>query len=392
MLGLVLEGGGAKGSYHAGAIKALFERNYDFDGVMGTSIGAVNGALIAQGDTEKCIELWETVRPSDFVDVDDKKMLNIFNKNYDKESMGYLFALLRSTLANKGFSRERIMRLLKFLVDEDKLRLSKKDFGIVTVSITDRMPMEIFKEEIPYGHLHDYIMASAYFPAFRLDPIYGKKYFDGGVYDNLPINPLIRRGYDEIIAIRTNSNMPHQMVIDDTVKVTYINPSDDIGGTISVYASSLERNIKMGYFDAVRALDGQKGKKYYFFDEGERVAAVFASRLNDDAVEQLRVLFGMEQSGKEAVIRRLFCELRARLKTDFSLTDYEVLLAFFEKCAEKCGLERFCVHNIESMLKSIKNRFENDNNIDIISFNNLKLGGRSKTLNSILEIILRNYF
>ena len=47
MLGLVLEGGGAKGSYHAGAIKALHESGYSFDGVMGTSIGAINGAIVA---------------------------------------------------------------------------------------------------------------------------------------------------------------------------------------------------------------------------------------------------------------------------------------------------------------------------------------------------------
>ena len=55
MLGLVLEGGGAKGSYHAGAIKALHESGYSFDGVMGTSIGAINGAIVAQGDTENAL-------------------------------------------------------------------------------------------------------------------------------------------------------------------------------------------------------------------------------------------------------------------------------------------------------------------------------------------------
>ena len=43
MRGLVLEGGGAKGSFHIGVLKALFESGYTFDGVAGTSIGAING-------------------------------------------------------------------------------------------------------------------------------------------------------------------------------------------------------------------------------------------------------------------------------------------------------------------------------------------------------------
>ena len=57
MKGLVLEGGGAKGSFHVGALKALFERGYVFNGVAGTSIGAINGALLAQGDFDALYEL-----------------------------------------------------------------------------------------------------------------------------------------------------------------------------------------------------------------------------------------------------------------------------------------------------------------------------------------------
>lgn len=58
MLGLALEGGGAKGAYHMGVVKAYFEEGYYFDGVVGTSIGALNGAIIAQGDFELGYELW----------------------------------------------------------------------------------------------------------------------------------------------------------------------------------------------------------------------------------------------------------------------------------------------------------------------------------------------
>ena len=49
--GLVLAGGGAKGAYHAGAISYLAEQNVQIVAVAGTSVGALNGALVAAAPT-----------------------------------------------------------------------------------------------------------------------------------------------------------------------------------------------------------------------------------------------------------------------------------------------------------------------------------------------------
>ena len=57
MYGLVLEGGGAKGAYQAGAIKALLDNDYKFDLITGTSIGAINGAFLVQGNFDEIYEL-----------------------------------------------------------------------------------------------------------------------------------------------------------------------------------------------------------------------------------------------------------------------------------------------------------------------------------------------
>ena len=51
--GLVLEGGGAKGAYQIGAWKAMQEAGVKIKGIAGTSVGALNGALICMGDLEK---------------------------------------------------------------------------------------------------------------------------------------------------------------------------------------------------------------------------------------------------------------------------------------------------------------------------------------------------
>ena len=58
MLGLVLEGGGARGAFQIGAFQALNEKGFRFDGIVGTSIGAINGALLAQGDFELAQAWW----------------------------------------------------------------------------------------------------------------------------------------------------------------------------------------------------------------------------------------------------------------------------------------------------------------------------------------------
>ena len=56
--GLVLDGGGARGAYQIGAWKALVEAGVKFNAVAGTSVGALNGALICMGDVEKAESFW----------------------------------------------------------------------------------------------------------------------------------------------------------------------------------------------------------------------------------------------------------------------------------------------------------------------------------------------
>ena len=60
MKGLVLEGGGTKGAYQIGAYKALRDLGIEFQGVAGTSIGALNGAYIIQNDIEIMEDIWLT--------------------------------------------------------------------------------------------------------------------------------------------------------------------------------------------------------------------------------------------------------------------------------------------------------------------------------------------
>ena len=59
--GLVLEGGGAKGAWQFGALKALAERGVQFDAVSGTSVGALNGAIWSANHTDFGEKMWSEI-------------------------------------------------------------------------------------------------------------------------------------------------------------------------------------------------------------------------------------------------------------------------------------------------------------------------------------------
>ena len=87
MLGLALEGGGAKGAYEIGAYRALTELGYHFDVICGVSIGAINAALLAQGDCEKAAEFWETTANDDLFSEEDKGFLEIINRQVNLNTL-----------------------------------------------------------------------------------------------------------------------------------------------------------------------------------------------------------------------------------------------------------------------------------------------------------------
>lgn len=377
MLGLVLEGGGAKGSFHAGALKALFERGYRFDGVAGTSIGAINGALVAQGDFERCYEMWTTVTPSQVLDVDDEKIKKLVNSDFDRETILYFLKFLRTAVANRGLSMDKAQEFLGRYIDEKKLRASPIDFCLITVSITDDwMPVELFKEDVPEGQLKDYIIASAYYPAFKSRLINGKRFMDGGIYDNMPVNPLIRRGYTDIIAIRTMSNMPHRKVVDKSVNVDYITPSEPLGNTLSFTRESIDHNLKLGYFDALRFIDNLYGKRYYLknMTDGEFIAAL-ESGYGIEFYKELAKLLDA-RGNKRQLIQKMIEVIDREQNESFSA--YQSFISFLEPFAEMYGIERFRVYGMKEFIHFIKNEYQQTSRVNV---------ERSKDINATLQQI-----
>ena len=258
MLGLVLEGGGAKGSYQIGAVKALYEMGYEFDAITGTAIGAINGAFLTQGKFDEILEIWEHADLSKIINTDTEVFDKLMEFDISTKNFSEIFSYLSETVKAGGLDINPLKRLLEENLDEDKLRKSNVDFGLVTVNLSDFRPLEIFIEEIPKGKLVDYIIASASLPVFALDKLDGKLFLDGGFYDNIPINLVARKGIKDIIVIETEGIGRKRSVEDRNLNITRISPSFKLSKTLEIKPEILRRNIDIGYLDTGQKLNWLK--------------------------------------------------------------------------------------------------------------------------------------
>ena len=264
--GLVLAGGGAKGAYQIGAWKALREMGITFDAIAGTSIGSINGALIAADDYEKAREMWLNISIDKGLRINEE--LPDPENLFSKKNWGTLF---KEVLKNGGLDASPAAEFISQYVDEKKVRENGTPFFAVAVQISQGVtPREISIDEIPEGKLTDYLMASSNIPlAVGIGPE-GEKYLDGGAYDNIPIMTLKKRGFNRIIILDISNlkGLGHTMNTINS-QVVHIKPysTDMLGGFMDLDAEAVEKRIQLGYFDAKKAFCQLLGNIYYFLPE-----------------------------------------------------------------------------------------------------------------------------
>ncbi len=264
--GLVLAGGGAKGAYQIGAWKALKEMGVTFNAIAGTSIGSINGALIAADDYENAHQLWLNISIDKGLRINEE--LPDPENLFSKKNWGTLF---KEVIKNGGLDASPAAEFVSQYVDEKKVRENGIPLFAVTVQMTQGVtPREISIDEIPEGELTDYLMASSNIPlAVGIGPE-GEKFLDGGVYDNIPIMTLKKRGYNKIIILDISNlkGLGHTMNTANS-QVVHIRPynTDMLGGFMDLDAEAVEKRIQLGYFDAKKAFSHLLGNIYYFLPE-----------------------------------------------------------------------------------------------------------------------------
>ncbi|SDK84019.1 patatin-like phospholipase family protein [Natronincola ferrireducens] len=294
MLGLTLEGGGSKGAYQIGAWQAFRELGIEFQGITGTSVGALNGALMIQEDFENAYDLWSNITPHMVMDIDDRIYEMLSGHQLNAANIHIILEEIGRFIKGFGFDTKPLEKLVHQTMDEERIRRCRKDFGFVTVSLTEFKPLEIFKEEVPLGKMADYLIASSYLPIFKSKKLDGKKFLDGSFYNNLPIDMLYNRGYKKIIAVRLLSRGRIKKIEKEDLEVIYIQPTQDLGNILDFTQNRSHYNMKLGYFDTLRVFKQLMGKRYYI-KEGikEEEALKLLMNLEEEAIKSLGKLYGL---------------------------------------------------------------------------------------------------
>ena len=211
---LVLQGGGALGSYQAGAFQALCNGGFEPDWVAGISIGAVNAAIIAGNPAEKRVdrlkEFWQMVSAP-------VPWNPVLKGDRSRTAFNEASAAIIATFGVPGFFTPRVppaplwpqgspqsqsyydtsplRKTLERLVDFDRINDLKCRLSVGAVSVTTGNfryfdNLEFRRQGKRIGPEH--IMASgALPPGFPSIVIEGEHYWDGGISSNTPLDYVL---------------------------------------------------------------------------------------------------------------------------------------------------------------------------------------------------------
>ncbi len=358
MIGLVLQGGGAKGGYHIGVWKALRELNIKIGAVTGTSVGALNGAFIAQNKYEEAYEIWYNMDPRLIFKDNPEVYHQLVTKNINIYDHKMYYNFLKKITKQKGLDIGPLKELIKQHVDESVLRTSAIDFGLVTVSLTDWKAVEIFVEDMEQGTVKDYLLASAFLPGFKPQMLHGKRYLDGGFHDNLPINLISQKGFDEIIAVELNAVGINRHVKDKELNIRRIIPSSDTGSLLEFDQKRSRQNIKMGYLDTLRFYGLYEGFSYYLTDVPED--EFFYNdllALTDEQILSMAKIIGIEEGYPFRLLTEVIIpELCDMLGFGLNMTYKDILIGVLEFIATAIGMERLKVYEYNEFVDCIMER------------------------------------
>lgn len=348
--GLVLEGGGAKGSFQIGAWRALREAGIKLKGVSGVSVGALNGALICMDDPEKAEDIWHNINYSAVMD---------FNMNTG--SILETAEEIKKLIKDRGVDITPLKKLLHETVDEEKIRNSHCELFATTFSVSDMKLLNIDVKSASEGKMEEILLASAFFPVFKTEKLSGKLYTDGGGFNNVPLDVLVDRGYQDVIVVRIYGpgyDREKKVKIPEGTNIYHIAPREELGGVLEFDKKRSRKNMALGYLEASRLLYGLDGRRYYiyapyeepyYFDrmmsELELLKIYLESVLDEEALAYL--------DGYRFYTENVFPELARELKLKPDWDYKDMYLAILEELAVTFKISRYRVYKADELAREI---------------------------------------
>lgn len=265
-LGLALAGGGARGAYQIGAWKALKEYGLDkqIAAYSGASVGSLNAVLFAMDDYDKAKELWMSLDKDSMFNWEKKiykrlfkEKLNFFNKGIF--STKKLEKLLWSTVDFNAIADKEVFVATTHLGDENSTFLDlirtnikhyfKKDQQVEYVDLRDLDDEETIKT----------LLASCAIPiVFKPIQVGSETYYDGGVLDNTPYEPLVQAGCDTIIVIDLYTFSLMRINREDRANIHTVFPKKSLRGIMDFSHDKIERRFNLGYDDMKAYIEKHK--------------------------------------------------------------------------------------------------------------------------------------
>lgn len=179
---LILGGGGVKGAFQIGAIKALMEQGIKWDLIIGVSVGALTGSYLAMYNKDEIIEGVAKLEEFWRNKIKNETIYKPRGPGFWKYAIAFFKKSVNST--------EPLRKLIEENWDFDKLKKSDVDFILGTTSLLTGRYENINKY---HDGMTDWIMASSAFPIlFPSIKIANNEYIDGGLRNNVPINDALQ--------------------------------------------------------------------------------------------------------------------------------------------------------------------------------------------------------
>lgn len=401
MRGLVLEGGGTKGAYQIGAYKALKSLGIDFQGVSGTSIGALNGAYIVQDDIEIMEDIWLNYDYTYFMDIDEETYEKFKDITFSTKNINGVFELMKKARKNQGIDITPLRSLIEKTLDEKIIRDSTMDFGLVTVYYDKKLnPHQLYIEDIPDGRLIDYLIASASLPIFQTNVMDDRIYLDGVFSDNIPVGMLKDKGYKDIVAIRLVDDLFGKVNLNrhNDINVKVIVPSEYLGGSLNKDRDSVEKNINLGYLDTIKSYDRCDGVKYFFeldYKYSEDYCFEKLRRMDCTHIENLCNILNIKREPNLRTLMEIIVpKVGDMLSLNKNFSYQDLFYRIYETKLEENHINRVQLYDFNKVVDIVNNNIESNNDI-ISNFganpiipNNINLLKKNKTTKVLINNIL----
>lgn len=262
-VGIALSGGGARGAYQIGVWKAFKEHGIDkeISAFAGASVGSLNALLFAMGDYDLAYETWMSLEERDLFEASPKQL---FQRLWDE----------KFDFVNQGvYNTEKLKKLMDDTIDYSLIEgkevfLSTTLLGDDDGSFFDLIKMNFqhyikHENRIKYTNITELgeekvkqiALASCAIPvAFSPITIGANSYYDGGILDNIPTEPLVEAGCDLIIVIdlfRYSTSRFKLKKID--ADIITIHPHRSLRGILDFKTKYTKRRFDLGYEDGLEA-------------------------------------------------------------------------------------------------------------------------------------------